>query len=51
MITINPEITPEAPNPDIARPTIKKIELRAEPQTAGPTSKSVVPMRKSGLAG
>jgi hypothetical protein len=47
MITITPHITPAEPNPAMARPTMKAVEVGAAPQIADPSSKNKIPDRKT----
>lgn len=46
IITVAPENMPADPIPAIARPTMKASELGAPPQTADPTSKMRIAIRK-----
>lgn len=46
IITVAPENMPADPIPAIARPTMKALELGAPPQTADPTSKIRIAIKK-----
>ena len=49
MMTRAPEKIPAEPTPAMARPTIRAAELGAAPQTAEPTSKIPMEVRKTVL--
>jgi len=49
MMTRVPEKMPAEPMPAMARPTIRATEVGAAPQTAEPTSKMKIEIRKTRL--